>query len=218
MLVNEAKWIGEQIKTLSLKRESVVLNFGSQNLKYNKESKHLIDFVVNPIKQKCQLKNLDLQKGPGIDYSGNILDDTFFNQLTSIQFECVLLCNVLEHVTNIEGIAQRVGELIKPGGFIIFTGPYEYPIHYDPIDNGFRPEIKEVIRLFNNFRIIQAEIVTDYTYAYYLKKNKKNLFLTLIRVLIPFYKFNKWKNVVLPKFKWWNKQFKVTCVLMQKEK
>lgn len=217
MLVNEAKWIGELINYLPLTKDSVVLNFGSQTLKYNKESKHLIDFVVNPIKQKCQLKNLDLQKSAGIDYSGDILDDTFFNKLTSIQFEGIFLCNVLEHVTNIEGIAQRVGKLIKPGGFLIFSGPYEYPIHYDPIDNGFRPKVEDVICLFENFKIIQAEIVTDYTYSYYLKKNNKQLILTFVRVLTPFYKYYKWKNVVLPKFKWWNKQFKVTCVFMQKE-
>ncbi|MCF8396353.1 MAG: class I SAM-dependent methyltransferase [Melioribacteraceae bacterium] len=157
-----------------------------------------------------------MQKGHGIDYSGDILDDSFFNRLAYIQFDGVLLCNVMEHVTNIDGITQRIGKIIKPGGFLLFTGPFEYPVHYDPIDNGFRPEIKEVTDLFNNFNVIKAKIVNDYTYSHYLLRNKKNLFLTLIRVFTPFYKFNKWRNVVLPKLKWWNKQYKITCVLMQK--
>ena len=33
--------------------------------------------------------------------------------------------------------SSRVGQLVKPGGFLIFTGPYQYPLHYDPIDNDF---------------------------------------------------------------------------------
>lgn len=217
MLIKEAEWIGTQIPTLPLKRKSVVLNFGSQTLKYNKEKKHLIDFVIGPIRQKCQLKNLDLQEGYGIDYSGDIFDDTFYNKLASIQFDGVLLCNVLEHVENIKGITKRIAKIIKPGGFLIFTGPYEYPKHYDPIDNGFRPEIKEVANLFNNFKIIQAEIVIDYTYAYYLRKNKKLLLPRLVRILTPFYRFNKWKDVVIPRLRWWNKPYKVTCILMQKQ-
>ena len=199
MLINEAKWIGERINHLPIIKNGIVLNFGSQTLKYNKENKHVIDFVINPLKQVCLLKNLDLHKGPEIDYSGNILNDTFFNQLASIQFEGVLLCNVLEHVTNIKGIAQKVGKLIKPGGFLLFTGPYKYPVHYDPIDNGFRPKVQDVMSLFKEFNIIYAEIVTDYTYSYYLRKNNKQLFLTFVRVLTPFYKFRKWKNESPPK-------------------
>lgn len=218
MLINEAKWIGERIQTLSLEKESVVLNFGSQTLKYNNDSKHLIDYVVNPIQQKCKLHNLDLQNDPGIDYCGDILDDKFFDELSAIMFDGVLLCNVLEHDTDIKSIAQRVGKLIKPGGFLIFSGPYKYPVHYDPIDNGFRPEIQEVGNLFDGYKIVNAEIITDFTYSYYLKKNTKQMILTIIRALTPFYKFNKWKKVVVPKFKWWNKKFEITCLLMEKRK
>jgi SAM-dependent methyltransferase len=217
MLINESKWIGEQIKQLPLKKDHVVLNFGSQTLKYNQENRYIIDFVINPLKQKCQLKNLDLHNGAGIDYSGDILNDTFFSHLASIQFDCILLCNVLEHVTDIDGIAQRVGELIKSGGFLIFSGPYKYPIHFDPIDNNFRPTVEDINRLFNNFKTIQSATIDDHTYSYYLKKDMRFLFISLLRLLMPFYRYNKWKRVMIPKLKWWNKRYKVTCVLMQKE-
>jgi SAM-dependent methyltransferase len=217
MLINEAKWIGNIILSLPITQESVILNFGSQSVKYNKENKHIMDFVIKPLSIKCQLRNLDIREGPGIDYLGNIFDDTFFSQLKQIQFDGILLCNVFEHVTDVMELAKRVCDLIKPGGFIIFTGPYEYPKHYDPIDNGFRPEIAEVESLFTGFEKSKGDIITDYTYSFYLFRNFKTLVVTLLRILTPFYKFKKWRQVVLPKLNWWNKKFKVTCVLMQKQ-
>jgi len=216
MLNNEAVWIGDNLSSLSLVFDSVVLNFGSQNQKYNKENKYLMDYVINPLRKKCQIKNLDLQSGDGIDYSGNLYEDDFFAKMKAIQFDCILLCNVLEHVTNIEVLTSRVAELIKPGGYIVFTGPNQYPLHHDPIDNGFRPDIKQILRLFKGFKLIKGEIVIDQTYSFYLLSSFKHYTLTLLRVLSPFYKFKKWKHIVLPKFKWWNKKFKVTCIIMQK--
>jgi SAM-dependent methyltransferase len=218
MLENEAFWIGENLFILSLKQNSIVLNFGSQTYKYNKENKYLSEYVINPIKNICQLRNLDLQTDEGIEYSGDLYNDDFFNKMKAIQFDCALLCNVLEHVTNIEDLAYRVSELIKPGGYILFSGPYKYPLHFDPIDNGFRPEIGEVSSLFSNFMIIKGDIIKDHTYFYYLIRSFKNMIFVFLRILTPFYKFKKWKTVVLPKFKWWNRNFEITCVIMQKNK
>lgn len=216
MLNKEALWIGENISVLSLNINSVVLNFGAQSDKYNMENKYLMNYVIIPIKKTFQLRNLDLQSGDGIDYSGNLYEEDFFRKMRSIQFDCILLCNVLEHVTNIEELCTRVSDLIKPGGFIIITVPYHYPRHYDPIDNGFRPEIEEVFSLFPGFKLIKGDIITDHSYSFYLLSDLKYFTLTFLRVLAPFYKYKKWKKVVLPKFSWWNKKFKVTCVIVQK--
>lgn len=216
MLNNEAIWIGENLSALSLNNNAIVLNFGSQNQKYNKENKYLMDYVINPIREKSQLRNLDLQSGDGIDYSGNLYENDFFLKMKAIQFDCILLCNVLEHVTNIEELTKRVAELIKPGGYIVFTGPNQYPLHHDPIDNGFRPDIKQALSLFKGFKLIKGEIITDNTYSYYLLSSFKYFTLTLLRVLSPFYKFKKWKHIILPKFRWLNKNYKVTCVIMKK--
>ena len=218
MLNNEAIWIGKHIPSLTLKSESIVLNFGSQNEKYNLENKYLLDYVINPIKKICHLRNLDLQTGANIHYSGNLYEDSFFNELKKVQFDCVLLCNVLEHVTDINELSNRIAQLIKPEGYIIFSGPYKYPLHFDPIDNGFRPEIDEINKLFPDFEYIKGEIVKDHTYSYYLFSNIKVLAFTFFRVITPFYKYKKWKQVVIPKLKWWNKNFKATCVIIKKTK
>ena len=217
MLINEAKWISDIILSLPLTKGNIFLNFGSQSLKYNNENRHLMELVINPLLKKCDLRNLDIQNGPGIDYSGDLYNDSFFNQLKLIQFDGVLLCNVLEHVTNIKELARRVGELIKPGGFLIFSGPYKYPLHYYPIDNGFRPEIDEVVSLFDGYQKVQGDIITDFSYSYYMLSSFKQFVFMLLRVVTTFYKYKKWGSVVLPKFLWWNREFKITCILMKKE-
>jgi hypothetical protein len=124
---------------------------------------------------------------------------------------------VLEHVADIRLVCDRVQELLAANGFIVFTGPRNFPKHYDPIDNGFRPDIREVEALFPGLKYIRGEVVTDYTYRYYLTKNFKSLVKTILRILAPFYRFEKWKSVVIPKFAYWNQNFTVTCVILQKK-
>jgi SAM-dependent methyltransferase len=215
MLIKEARWLGKQIKELPFKENSIFLNFGSQSESYNKNNSHIYE-LINIIKENHILKNLDIISGKDIDYSGDILDDIFFHKIKMERFDCILLCNVLEHVPAIETICKRVNELLFNGGFIIFSGPYDYPKHLDPIDNGFRPGVEDVVALFPDFKFIDGEIITDYTYRHYLINNPKRMATTILRILIPFYKYNKWKNVVVPKFAYWNKNYKTTCVVLQK--
>ena len=49
MLINEAKLISNVIQTLPLNKDSIVLNVGSQTLKYNKENKHLLEYVIKQL-------------------------------------------------------------------------------------------------------------------------------------------------------------------------
>lgn len=217
MLIKEAIWIGDNLSLLHLKTNSIVLNFGSQTNKFNKNNTHIINYVIRPIDESSILKSLDLKKVTGIDFSGNLYDDDFFNKMKGFHFDCILLCNVLEHVTDIEELCKRISGLLKKDGILIFTGPKDYPLHYDPIDNGFRPEVSQVQNLFNDFEIVKGEIITDYSYKYYLLNNPIVFIITIIRTLAFFYKFKKWKKVVLPKFKWWNRDYKATCIIFKKK-
>jgi len=72
MLISEAKWLGKAIEELKLSPNSVFLNFGSQTETYNVENQHINRYLINPIRNNYILKNLDLQAGKGIDFTGNI--------------------------------------------------------------------------------------------------------------------------------------------------
>ena len=217
MLINESKWIYSILDDLELKKDDVVFNFGSQSSKYNSQNAFVMDNVILPLRRKCQFKNIDLKSGQGIDYSGDILEAGFFIQLAALNPKAILLSNVLEHVLDINRVTARISKLIQPNGYLIFTGPFKYPLHFDPIDNGFRPDIDEIKRLFPEFIVQKSDIVTDFNYSFYLLRNKKQLVITILRILMPFYRFYNWKRVVLPKFRWWNRPYQITCVLMKKE-
>ena len=118
MLISEAKWLGKALEDLQLSSNSVFLNFGSQTETYNYESQHIINYLVNPIRNKHILKNLDLQTGRGIDFAGNIYDDEFLDYLKQFKFDVILLCNVLEHVTDIQELCQRVKSKLADDVFI----------------------------------------------------------------------------------------------------
>lgn len=202
---------------MNLKTGLKFLNFGSQSAEYNKKNSHIINFLINPIKEKHHLINLDLKPGSGVDIVGNIYDDVFFNKIKNEKFDCILLCNVLEHVQDIQLLCSRISSLLNDGGLVFFSGPKVYPVHYDPIDNGFRPSVNQVKELFSEFSVVSGEIVTDHSFSYYLLKSPQRIIIELLRVLTPFYRYTKWKKVVIPKYKYWNRIFEVTCVILKKE-
>ncbi|MBM3418073.1 MAG: hypothetical protein FJY17_04010 [Bacteroidetes bacterium] len=215
MLINEAKWLGKAIEELKLSPNSVFLNFGSQTETYNAENQHINSYLINPIRNNYILKNLDLQVGKGIDFTGNIYDNEFLAYLKEFKFDVILLCNVLEHVVEIKDLCKRVQCLLSDTGFIVFSGPNDFPTHYDPIDNGFRPNIEDVQILFRNMEMIKGEVILDNTYLFYLLRSPKYLLSQILRFLTPFYKFEKWKKVILPKLGYLNKPYKVTCVIFK---
>jgi SAM-dependent methyltransferase len=215
MLINEAKWLGRALEELQLNPNSVFLNFGSQTETYNMENQHINSYLINPIRNNHILKNLDLQAGRGIDFTGNIYDDEFLDYLKQFKFDVILLCNVLEHVVDIQDLCQRVQCLLSDNGFIIFSGPNDFPTHYDPIDNGFRPNIEDVQFLFRNMEMIKGEVILDNTYLYYLKRSPKYMLSQIIRFFAPFYKFEKWRKVMLPQLRYLNNPYKVTCVILK---
>lgn len=49
-------------------------------------------------------------------------------------FDCVFALEVLEHVTDVESAIAEVLRVLKPGGEVLITVPFVYPIHEAPHD------------------------------------------------------------------------------------
>jgi SAM-dependent methyltransferase len=54
--------------------------------------------------------------------------------LPDASVDCVLLCEVLEHLQQPENALAEAARLLKPGGRIILSMPFLYPVHADPLD------------------------------------------------------------------------------------
>lgn len=216
MLIKESIWLKREIEKLGITKGDKILNFGSQSDNFYKYQPQILENIIKPTKNLGGIIiNYDLFPGKGVDIYGNIFDDNVFTKLKEYKFKYIYLFNVLEHVEQKEELCLRIQKLLDLNGIILVSVPYSYPIHYDPIDNEFRPIPDEVYKLFPEFRSLKADIITDYAFGYYLISNNRYFLKYLIRLFTPFYKFQNWKTEVA-KLPYLFKKFKVTVCIIQK--
>lgn len=217
MLIKESLWIKDIIRDLNLPPGTKILNIGSQDEKYLKQQYYIKENIVDTCADEgYQIVNLDIESGKGVDIAGDICSEEIQMKLQEMKISAIFLFNILEHVTDIRSICNCAERILLKGGYLLFSGPYVFPKHLDPIDNLFRPKPNDLLRYFNTLDIVDSAIMKDYTYSYYLFRNLRLFFMTLMRILTPFYKFNKWRTVIIPKLRYFNKTYKVTCVLLRK--
>ena len=219
MLIKESIHIKELIQSLNINKKTKILNVGSQNDRYLRRQTYISDNILKPIQEAgATIINFDLFAGKGVDIYGDIFEKDVYKKLRRIQPDIILLFNVLECVKNVDDFSRIVETLLPMHGYLIFSGPFKYPKHYDPIDNMFRPKPEEVAIKFTHCNMIKSEIIKDYTYIYYLFKSPMLLITTTLRTFVFFYKYKKWKEVVLPKFKWLFTNFEVSIAFLQKSR
>jgi SAM-dependent methyltransferase len=75
----------------------------------------------------------------GVDYSDNdsspdIIADAMNIPLESETADIVFSTQVIEHVPNPKEMVKECFRLLKPGGYLILTGPFYWPLHEEPYD------------------------------------------------------------------------------------
>lgn len=66
----------------------------------------------------------------------DIVSDASSIPLSDSSCDTVILGEVLEHVRSPELVLKESARLLKPGGNILITVPFMYPVHADPFDYG----------------------------------------------------------------------------------
>ena len=163
MFAEESEWIRDAISSLESREIKEVGNIGSSSLVFRtKIQPHIHYNIIAPMeKNGANVVHIDLKEEEGVDIIGDITSPTFGDNFRN-QFDLVLCTNLLEHVVDINLVIQNLIKSIKKTGYIIITVPYKYRLHYDPIDNGFRPTPNEIASLFdgNNFSIKASKIIS----------------------------------------------------------
>jgi SAM-dependent methyltransferase len=76
--------------------------------------------------------NINISRTKGTDIQG----DANLLPFPDNYFDYVICSEVLEHVPNPISVLQQVNRILKPGGSLLATIPFLFPIHADPYDYG----------------------------------------------------------------------------------
>ena len=221
MLIEESIWITNSIFKNKLDNISPVLNLGSSSLDFRQRIQPFInENIFMPLNLKgVKVVHTDIQNDVGVDLVGDLSDKAFVDILKQNHFKTVICSNLLEHLIDETRvvICKTIDEILMKESLAIITVPRIYPYHEDPIDTWYRPSVNELMMLFPNFKLIEGSYVKGQdSFFSELKKRPLNMFLSIIKLFIPFYKFSEWKNDIkyLPK---WFRRYEVTCIIIMKK-
>ncbi|MGE0043489.1 MAG: class I SAM-dependent methyltransferase [Vicinamibacterales bacterium] len=77
-------------------------------------------------------KYIGMEYAPGSGYRGNSADvygDGAAIPLASASVDSVLCTEVLEHVPDPDAVMREIARVLKPGGVVVCTAPFFYPVH-----------------------------------------------------------------------------------------
>jgi hypothetical protein len=217
MLKTEAQWVGDVLDQLATENISPILNVGSASAAFREEVQPWIDReIFAPLRRRgVSVRHLDIQKGDGIDLSGDLTDDAFIAGLGSYGYKALLCCNLLEHVPVPSAICTSLELLLPVGGYLLITVPNRFPYHPDPIDTMFRPGVEGITRLFPHCRLLRGEVLDCGTGWDYVDRNPAALIAKVKRRLSGLNEHGGVKGSAsfLP---WLFRQFRQSCALLQR--
>ncbi|MCK4790938.1 MAG: hypothetical protein KAV87_44795 [Desulfobacteraceae bacterium] len=215
----EAEWIADKILSLPLLTERVrVLNVGSSTSKFRiHHQPHIDSFIFKPLREKgIEVVHQDIKEADGVDMVGDLTDSRFLSRLKDLECNLVLCNNLLEHLTDREPFLTSLRTLVPPGGYMVVTGPYEYPKHMDPIDTMYRPSINDLVALFPNMQLLDSVVIDVGTVWRSFSKRPMALIKLLLRVAIPFWRHQGWITAV-SKLLWLFRKRTVACILLRNQ-
>lgn len=223
MRPNEAKLIGDLLGQCDAKAISPCLNLGSSTgIFRTQEQRHIDRHIFAPLRERgVHVVHADIKEAEGVDLAGDIYDPATMEAIQALSPRCVLCCNMFEHVTDRQALAARICQMLAPGGLLIVTVPYSYPIHYDPIDTYFRPSPDEIVGMFPDFQLLEEGVVSDSTYSQDLVRTE-GMGGTLIQFTKSAVKFVMvWRGLRFWKghfhrYLWLFRPYQVSWVLMRK--
>jgi len=77
-----------------------------------------------------RVTSLDIDPGRGPDVVGDVAEHDFGDQ----RFDAVVMCEVLEHVREPGRAIANVHRALSPGGVLILSTPFIFPLHDQPHD------------------------------------------------------------------------------------
>lgn len=164
MFREESIWIKKALQKLKpLSNHKDVANIGSSTAYFRKTIQpHIHENIITTLENAgWNVLNVDMKKEDGVDLVADVTKPDFAEPFKD-RFALTICTNLLEHVEDIKLVAKNLAAITLSGGYILITVPYKYKLHYDPIDNGFRPTPQQIIDLFKEVaeHIVDSSIIS----------------------------------------------------------
>ena len=159
MFSEESLWIKNALQKIKpVGDNNEVANIGSSTEYFRKTIQpHIHNNIISTLEiNGWKVLNVDLKKEEGVDLVADVTKPGFAEPYKN-RFAITICTNLLEHVEDIKLVTENLAAITRSGGHILITVPYKYKLHYDPIDNGFRPNPQQIIDLFKEV----AEYIVD---------------------------------------------------------
>lgn len=219
MRIEEAQWIRDQLGKLP--DLSPVVELGASTLEYRTRTQPHVDRLIHaPLRERSvRVIHADYKKDEGVDIAGDIFDPDVQQRIRTVGARTLLCCNMFEHVTDRQALANFCTSVVPPGGHLVLTGPFSYPIHHDPIDTYFRPTPQEMAALLPGFAVVAADIVKSDSYAQELMRKPTQLPRAIARHLFRLAKVWVERNVYVAnnhRLLWLFRRYEVYCLVLRK--
>lgn len=220
MRIEEARTIARWIEELNLPSGSVCLNVGSSTAAFRRDVQpHIQKELFAPIERAgLRVVHCDLKEAEGVDEVGDLLDADYRKHLQTYDAHIMICSNLLEHLSDPTSFVLGCGELVRADGYGIFTIPYSYPYHPDPIDTMLRLNPNELASMLKHWKVVRSEVIQGGNHWRDLKHSGepfRRLFRQTVRVLLPFYRPSQWKHIV-HRMLWLSRPFTSSAVLLNK--
>ena len=149
MFREESAWIRDALRDVELPPNGRVLNLGSSSIAARAEQPWIEADVLAPLGARgLEVVNADLKAEPGVDVVCDIEAPGFDpeRQLGG-RFDLVLFNNVLPHVRSVPGATKSAMSAVRDGGLLLATVPRSFRKTWDPVENGYRASLRQLLRL-----------------------------------------------------------------------
>lgn len=119
----------EAIKEAKKYAKGKLIDIGCGRMPYRKELEPLVDFYIG-------VDHPQVSKLYHSDVKPEVLADGKKLPFKNNSFDIALLIQVLEHVDAPDKVIREASRILKPGGILIISVPFFYPLHDMPYDFG----------------------------------------------------------------------------------
>lgn len=140
-------------------------------------------------KNNFEVLSFDINKDRDPDILGDICNYEFKDNL----FDTIVLCEVLEHLHSPHLGVENIYQALKPGGLLILTTPFIFPIHDRPYDyfRFTKYGLKHLLSKFEDVKIGERNSSLEAIDVLWMRLNKvqgkRTYFLKRIILLTVYY-------------------------------